>query len=93
MQNPLSSFMFATPIYLTNLVYPNSCGTLFLSKHMEETNLEKLRMSPLNLDVKFMDECPCVAMWTRTLYSVVSGLDQEVLRAVEDDMPQKILCF
>lgn len=85
--------MFATPIYLTNLVYPNSCGALFLSKHMEETNLEKLRMSHLNLDVKLMDECPCVATWTRTLYSVISGLGQEGLRAGKDDMPQKVLCF
>lgn len=41
---------------------------------MGETNLEKLRMSHFNLDVKLTDELPSVEIWTRTPYLVTSGL-------------------
>lgn len=41
---------------------------------MGETNLEKLRMSHFNLDVKLTDELPYVELWTRTSYIAISGL-------------------
>lgn len=57
-----------------NLVCPNSCGAFIFEQAYGGTNLEKLRMSHFNLDVKLTDELPYVEIWTRTPYSVISGL-------------------
>lgn len=75
MENALSPFMCAIPIYFYKFGLPKFMWGFILSKHMGQANLEKLRMIHLNLDVKLTDEPPYVEIWARTLHIVISGPD------------------